>query len=317
MTLHDPTTGAVELPVDAIAPDPCQPRSSIAREELAELARSLGVHRVIQAIVVTAHPEAAARSATPYMILIGERRWRAARLAGLATIPAVVRAGELSPADRLLLQLAENDDRAPLTLLERALAYRRACELSRLSQEDFARHCGKSRSLISQLLRLANAGGPLRAALEERLVSHIEVARSFEKLPAATQLRLLEAARREGRPITRWRLQEAVAETAAEPGEPRREAPREREAPPAVARRQEATAAVGRRAPPRPPRGDMVDIRLSLAQLQDLLRFLGAHPLASPRAAVEQLLGLIAAMGGGGEERNGRRPGWAPSRSRG
>jgi len=122
MTHDDPTPGAAELAVDAIAPDPNQPRSSFPREDLEELARSLRANRLIQPIVVTVHPEAAARSATPYMILVGERRWRAARLAGLATIPAVLRGGEIPAADRLLLQLAENDDRASLSLLERAVA---------------------------------------------------------------------------------------------------------------------------------------------------------------------------------------------------
>src|SRR6476661_4327825 len=98
--------GAIELPLDAVAPDPDQPRSSISAAELAELAESLRTHRLIQPIVVTPHPAAAARSATPYMILVGERRWRAARLAGLAAIPAIVRREEMSPADRLLAQLA-------------------------------------------------------------------------------------------------------------------------------------------------------------------------------------------------------------------
>jgi ParB family chromosome partitioning protein len=308
MTQDDPTTGAAELPVDAIAPDPNQPRSSIARQELEELAQSLRANRVIQPILVTAHPDAAARQATPYMILVGERRWRAARLAGFVTMPAVVRAGDLPAADRLLLQLAENDDRAPLGLLERALAYRRAHELSQLSQGDFARRCGKSQSLMSQLLRLASAGGALREALEEGLVSGIEAARSFAQLPAAAQHRLLEAARQEGRPITIWRLQAALAAPEAGRSDPRpEEEPSKREVA-AVRIRPLATA--GRRGGRRGARAaagaEMVVVNLSFAQLKDLLRFLGARPLASPPAAVEQLRHLVAAKGGGERERGPR-----------
>src|SRR5262249_14432368 len=124
--------GAVELSLDAVAPDPDQPRSVFSADELAELAASLRAHRLIQPIVVTPHPDAAARSVTPYLILAGERRWRAARLAGLAAIPAIVRREEMSPTDRLLIQIAENDERSGLGLLERARAYRRAHELSGL-----------------------------------------------------------------------------------------------------------------------------------------------------------------------------------------
>jgi len=70
----DPMKGAIEVPVVAIAPDPDQPRSSIAPTELAELAESIRANRVIQPIVVTVHPFAARRAATPYMVLVGERR---------------------------------------------------------------------------------------------------------------------------------------------------------------------------------------------------------------------------------------------------
>jgi len=303
---------AIELPIDSIAPDPCQPRSSIRHDELAELAESIRAHRVVQPIVVTAHPELGARSATPYMILVGERRWRATRLAQLATIPAVVRADEISASDRILYQLAENEDRSELSLFQRALAYQRAYRLSQLSQNAFAQRCGKTKGSMSQLLRVANAQGPLREALDEGLLNHVQAARLFEDLAPAAQGRLLEAARRNGRPITHWRLQEA-REVPAQPDEPAVEEKPSR----AVVSPRRAAAPAARSAPippattPAPlavvlsPGGCItrtgasnersIHIPFTHAMLSTNLRFLGAKPLPTLRGAAAQLCDLLAA----------------------
>jgi len=284
-------TGAIELPLDAVAPDPDQPRSAVSPEELAELALSLRARRLIQPIVVTPHPEAAARSATPYMILVGERRWRAARLAGLAAIPAVVRREEMSPADRLLAQIAENDERSALSLLDRALAYRRAHQLSGLSLCAFAERCGKTKGLLSQLLRVAGAQGLVRQALEERLLNHLPAARLFERLPAETQRSLLEAARREGRPITVWRLQAALA---AAPAEERPEAARTV----AVHPRSPTQGPPSMPAPPREPArapAETIAIRFTYPMLRENLRYIGAKARPTLEAAAAQLLKLLTA----------------------
>jgi ParB/RepB/Spo0J family partition protein len=313
------TGAAVELPLDSIAPDPDQPRSSVCDLELEDLVRSIRAHRVIQPIVVTAHPDAGARSTTPYMILVGERRWRAARLALLATIAAVVRTDEISAADRILVQLAENDDRAELHLLERALAYRRAYQLSNLSQNEFARRCGMPKSSMSRLLRVASAEGPLRKALEERLLNDLRATRHFEQLEPCAQLRLLETARRNGRPITHWRLQEARGQgETAEPEEPALEERPSR----AVVSLCRAAAPAARSAPIAPtppaptaipaPRADAlspggcitrtgasdersIHIPFTHAMLSTNLRFLGAKPLPTLRGAAAQLCELLAA----------------------
>jgi ParB family transcriptional regulator, chromosome partitioning protein len=293
--------GAIELPLDSVAPDPNQPRSSISEEELAELALSLRAHRLIQPIVVTPHPEAAARSLTPYMLLVGERRWRAARLAGLAAVPAIIRREEMSPADRLLVQIAENDERSPLGLLERALAYRRAHQLSGLSLCAFAGRCGKSKTLLSRLLRLAGAQGLLRQALEERLLNHVRAAQLFERLPAEVQESLLAAARRNGRPITVWRLQAAL--TSA-PAEERPEA-----APPAPPAACAPALAPGSQGPPataaspraearglaREPRRETIAIRFTYPMLRENLRYIGAKARPTLEAAAAQLLKLLTA----------------------
>jgi len=307
-------TAAIELPIDSIAPDPCQPRSSIRHDELAELAESIRAHRVVQPIVVTAHPELGARSVTPYMILVGERRWRATRLAQLATIPAVVRADEISSSDRILYQLAENEDRSELSLFQRALAYQRAYRLSQLSQNAFAQRCGKTKGSMSQLLRVANAQGPLREALDEGLLNHVQAARLFEDLAPAAQGRLLEAARRNGRPITHWRLQEARGQgETAEPEEPALE---ERPSRAGVSLCRAATPAA--RSAPIPPAATPAPLAVVLspggcitrtgasnersihipfthAMLSTNLRFLGAKPLPTLRGAAAQLCELLAA----------------------
>lgn len=288
--------GAVEIPLDAVAPDPNQPRSAISAEELAELAESLRVHRLIQPIVVTPHPEAAARSRTPYMILAGERRWRAAALAGLATIPAVVRREEIPPADRLLAQIAENDERAGLGLLDRALAYRRAHQLSGVSLRAFAARCGKSSTLLSQLLQLAGAEGPLRQALEEGLLNHLRAARLFERLAPEVQETLLAEARRSGRPITAWRLEAALhpgPAAATSPPPPDAHPPAAAPAPPAPLRAVVRTPRSGRARAPRP---QAVAVPLTYPMLRENLRRLGAKALPTPEAAADQLVKLLQVL---------------------
>ena len=280
---------ALELPVEAIAPDPDQPRTSFSPDELKELAESIRKNSLIQPIVVTSHPDPAARAATPYMILVGERRWRATRLAELPTIPAIVRTDEISPSERLVLQLAENDERSDLSLLEKALAYQRAQKLSGLSQTAFAKKCGKTEGWISHLIRIAKAQGTLREALEDNLLSNTNTVRIFERLSPETQMRLLQAARRTGESITPWRLQAALeredptAQDAADGGPEDAEA----EDPEAPSEPDEDH--------PVERSNETVTIELTYAQLRDLLRFLGARPLSNPKAAADQLVKLLAA----------------------
>lgn len=284
---------SVELPLDAVAPDPDQPRTAMPEAELAELAQSLRAHRVIQPIVVTPHPEGEARSATPYMILVGERRWRAAKLAGLATLPAVIRHEEIPAADRLLLQIAENDERSALGFLERARAYQRAHHLSRLSQREFAERCGKTKGWMSRLLRIANAEGLLRQALEEGLLHDVKAARLFEQLPAASQRSLLAAARGNGLPITLCRMQATSESAPRKRGESARLPPPPGPAPAAPPIRAPAPP----RAPCAAPVAASIDIPFTYAMLRDNLRFLGAKALPTLEAAAAQLVRLLAAGG--------------------
>lgn len=148
--------GVLEVPLASITPNPHQPRAPIRDQELVELAASIEEHGIIQPLVVTRAPDG-------YHLIAGERRWRAARLAGLSTVPAVVR--EVVPSEMLELALVENLQRADLNPLEEATAYRQLVEEFGYTQEQVARRVGKSRVAISNTLRLLKAARPVQEAL--------------------------------------------------------------------------------------------------------------------------------------------------------
>jgi len=140
-------TGIVEVAVDQISPNPHQPRQFINQEELRELAHSIAEHGLIQPLVVTQVGES-------YQLIAGERRWRASRLAGLATVPVVVK--ETTPQQMLELAIVENIQRADLNPLEEAQAYTQLMEEFGLTQEAVAERVGKSRTAVANTVRLLN-----------------------------------------------------------------------------------------------------------------------------------------------------------------
>lgn len=144
-----PSFGASEIPVEQIGPNPRQPRDAIQADALAELAESIRTHGLIQPLVLTQAP---AGSPVPYYLVAGERRWRAARLAGLATVPAIVK--EVTPQGMLELALVENVQRADLNPLEEAGAYQALVEEFGLTQEEVAGRVGKSRTAVTNTMRL-------------------------------------------------------------------------------------------------------------------------------------------------------------------
>ena len=139
--------GVAELAVKEIAPNPLQPRRYFAPAALAELAASLKQHGVLQPVVVTRGAGAG------YYLIAGERRWRAAQLAGLERIPAVIREVE-GDADHLALALIENLQREDLTPIEEARAFHHLRSESGRSQEQIAAQVGKDRSTVANSLRL-------------------------------------------------------------------------------------------------------------------------------------------------------------------
>ncbi len=150
--------GVLDLALDRVEPNPSQPRAAFDEAQLGELAASIAVHGVLQPIIVRPLVDGA------YELIAGERRLRAARLAGLETIPAVVRdadAGESS----LELALIENLQREDLNAIETALAYRELIDHFGLTHEAVARQVGKSRVAVSNSLRLLDLADETRQAI--------------------------------------------------------------------------------------------------------------------------------------------------------
>jgi ParB family chromosome partitioning protein len=156
-----PSAGpAIEIvDIELILPNPQQPRSYFDPIQLEELAQSIREHGLIQPLLVTrAEPEL---SGPPiYQIIAGERRWQAARLAGLEKLPVVVR--EANSLEALELTLVENLQRADLNPLETAEAYRRLAEEFSLTQEEIAQKVGKKRTTVSNSLRLLALSGEMK-----------------------------------------------------------------------------------------------------------------------------------------------------------
>ncbi|HZU07360.1 MAG TPA: ParB/RepB/Spo0J family partition protein [Chloroflexota bacterium] len=174
--------GVIEVPVDAIMPNPAQPRERLAPEALEELAASIRAHGVLQPVIVT-------HAAGTYTLIAGERRWRAAQLAGLTTIPALVK--EATPQERLELALVENLQRQDLTPLEEAAAYQQLLVEHGLTQEAIAARVGKSRAAVANALRLLHLAPAVRAALADGRITAGH-ARALLGCPdAATQEALL------------------------------------------------------------------------------------------------------------------------------
>ncbi|MFZ2487615.1 MAG: ParB/RepB/Spo0J family partition protein [Anaerolineae bacterium] len=144
-----PASGVAEVPIEQIAPNPRQPRDRMEPEALAELAESIRTHGLIQPLVLTLAP---AGSPVAYYLIAGERRWRASQLAGLKTLPAIVK--EVSPQGMLELALVENVQRADLNPLEEAAAYHALVEEFGLTQDVVAARVGKSRVAVTNAMRL-------------------------------------------------------------------------------------------------------------------------------------------------------------------
>lgn len=157
-------SGVKEVPVENIEPNPHQPRSQIDDEGMQELADSIRQHGVIQPLLVT-------RADLPdrYILIAGERRLLAASRAALETVPVIIR--EASERQRLELALIENLQRADLGPLEEAHAYRQLVQEFELSHEQIAEHVGKSRTAVTNTLRLLNLAPDVQAALEAEKIS--------------------------------------------------------------------------------------------------------------------------------------------------
>lgn len=156
------TASIQELPLEKIAPNPDQPRKHFEQEALEELAASLKVLGLVQPITVQALPSGS------YQIISGERRWRAAQMAGLKTLPAYIRTTQ--PSELLELALIENIQREDLNAIEVALAYQQLTEQYGLSQSKVAERVGKKRVTVTNYIRLLQLPAEIQLGLTQRLI---------------------------------------------------------------------------------------------------------------------------------------------------
>lgn len=145
---NEEKVGVSEIKITQIEPDPDQPRKDFDQEKLEVLAESIKIHGVIQPLIVTEQKDGF------YRIIAGERRWRASKLAGLTTIPAVVR--EYSKQQSAEIALVENLQREDLNGIEEAKGYKTLMEEFSLTQQQVAEKVGKSRPAVANALRLLN-----------------------------------------------------------------------------------------------------------------------------------------------------------------
>jgi ParB family transcriptional regulator, chromosome partitioning protein len=179
-----------EIPVDRVRSNPYQPRRDVEEEGLRGLAASVAEHGILQPILVT-------ETVDGYQLIAGERRLRAARLAGLERIPAIVR--QMADAQQLQVALVENIQRADLNALEEAVAYRQLIDEFGLSQDDVARRVGRARSSVANTLRLLDLAAPVQDAIRAgtiseghgRAIASIETADGQEALLAEVAARAL------------------------------------------------------------------------------------------------------------------------------
>jgi ParB family transcriptional regulator, chromosome partitioning protein len=157
-----PEINRFELPIDSLDPNPLQPRNVFQPDRLAELAQSIRENGIIQPLVVRLH-------GGRHQLVAGERRWRAAKIAGLATVPVVVR----DFADNRLLEvtLVENIQREDLNPIELAQAFERLGKDLGLSHEQIAQRTGKDRTTITNMIRLLHLPADIQILLAERRLS--------------------------------------------------------------------------------------------------------------------------------------------------
>ncbi len=154
--------GGQGIEIGLIDPNPFQPRKVFQPERLGELAQSIRSDGLIQPIVVR-------RSGARFTLIVGERRWRAARIAGLTHIPAIVQ--EIPPERLLEVTLIENIQREDLNPIETAQAFERMARELNLSHEEIASRTGKDRSTITNLLRLLKLPADVQQLVAERRIS--------------------------------------------------------------------------------------------------------------------------------------------------
>lgn len=151
------------ISINKIKSDIDQPRKAFDSEKIAELTESIKTHGIIQPLILRQETE------DQYVIVAGERRWRAARMAGLKEVPAIVM--ELSDRDVVEISLIENIQRQDLNPIEEALAYKKLLNDFNITQEELSKRIGRSRVVISNTIRLTNLDSRVQQYLIEGIIT--------------------------------------------------------------------------------------------------------------------------------------------------
>ncbi|OGL95127.1 hypothetical protein A2317_02365 [Candidatus Uhrbacteria bacterium RIFOXYB2_FULL_41_10] len=152
-----------EIPVNQIVENPHQPRKHFSPSDLEDLLQSIKEHGILQPLLVTRRDDGT------YELIAGERRFRCAKMLGMKMVPALVRTA--TDQQKLELALIENIQRSNLNAIEEALAYQSLAEMFSLRQEDIAKRVGKSRSYVTNTLRLLDLNEAIRQAIMEKKIS--------------------------------------------------------------------------------------------------------------------------------------------------
>ncbi len=153
---------SVEIPLDRISPNPYQPRREFDEDSLLDLAKSIEQDGVLSPVIVKRHNDS-------YILVAGERRFRAAQLAGLTRIPAIVR--DVTEREMLELSIIENIQREDLNPLDKAIAYNDLLTKFSMTQEQVAERVGQKRSTVANFIRLLNLPEYVQQALREEKIS--------------------------------------------------------------------------------------------------------------------------------------------------
>lgn len=171
-----------QIPIEQVRANPLQPRHNFDHEALEDLTNSIREHGILQPLIMT-HDQKG------YEIIAGERRFRASQLAGLKTVPAIVR--DIQEQQKLEMALVENIQRRDLNPIEEAVAYRRLIDEFNLTQEEVAKRLGKNRTVITNILRLLTLPTEIQKALISGKIN-FSTARVIVGLPPQERMKFFE-----------------------------------------------------------------------------------------------------------------------------
>ncbi len=173
------------IPVTSIKPGTNQPRQNFSTPEMDDLASSIKEHGILQPLIVTEREDGG------YELIAGERRWRAAQMVGLATVPVLIK--KLANRQKLEVALIENIQRENLTPIEEAFAYQRLMDEFSLTQQEVAEKVGKSRPAVANFIRLLSLPEEVKSALTEKRINMSQARALLSLDDKAKQLDMLSS----------------------------------------------------------------------------------------------------------------------------